>query len=94
MSKTYRKADSGQLTGDGGRHYATPRYRDGSRGKPHRVVARGVPLADPDLERFGQAVVRAVLFEAGRQTDHATTRPVRPLQDRARPTPARPKGRP
>ena len=64
MSKTYRKNPDGAVTGDGGRHYATPRYQPGSRRKPHRIVARPVRRDPPDLEALGRAVVKAALSEA------------------------------
>jgi hypothetical protein len=94
MSKTYRTNNSGRLTGDSGRHYAARRYRPGSRRKPHRVVARAVRREEPDLRRFGEAVLRAAMFEstvaktADRQKHGVSA------SDGTRPLPSRPEGRP
>ena len=95
MSKTYRTSSSGGLTGDGGRHYAIPRYRPGSRRKPHRLVARAIRRDQPDLERFGEAVVRAALSQAEQPTvETGVRRSDRPLTNRRRPLPPRTQGQP
>lgn len=64
MSKTYRKSGGGSQCSDSGYHYKTPRYKAGSRGKTHQIVARGVKHSQPDMQRFGQAIVRSALLAA------------------------------
>jgi hypothetical protein len=94
MSKTYRRTSDGQITGDGGQHYATPRYRPDSRRKSRHIVARGVHRERPDLERFGQAAVRAALAEKERGAGHGQAELTRSRVNRTRPLPIRPKRRP
>lgn len=61
MSKTYRSNGDGRTHSDGGRHYSTPRYRPGSRQKPHRIVVTVTRRDQPDLTRLVRELRRAAL---------------------------------
>jgi hypothetical protein len=86
MSKTYRRTSDGQLSGDGGRHYATPRYRPGTRRKPRRIVANGVRRQPPDLERLGEAIIRAAASQAANTAVKHPARPGTPPRANLRPS--------
>jgi hypothetical protein len=94
MSRTYRRGTDGQTTADGGRYQAKPRYRPGSRRKQHQITANPIRRQPPDLEQFGQAIVRAALTESPEPDDGTKTQPYHPVGNRTRPTPTRPKSHP
>lgn len=75
MSHTYRRSDEGGPRSDGGRQYASPRYRPGTRGKPHRITAVGVRRESPDLERLSRAIARAALQQTVGQTGQPNNSP-------------------
>lgn len=64
MAKTYRNNADGTVRSDGGRTFASPRYRPGSRRKPRRIIVTAVRRAEPDLERFGRAIIEAAIAQA------------------------------
>jgi hypothetical protein len=64
MSRTYRNKPDGSVGGDGNYRYQIPRYKVGSRKKTHHIVASGVRHENPDIQRFGEVVVRSALIEA------------------------------
>lgn len=68
MAKTYRNNADGSVRTDGGRTYATPRYRPGSRRKPRRIIVTPVRRETPDLERFGRAIIDAAMTQAALET--------------------------
>jgi hypothetical protein len=68
MSKTTRNGGDGTIRTDGGRHYSRPRYRPGSRQRQRQLSTRPVRRRDPDLGRFGRAVVEAALAQAEAET--------------------------
>lgn len=61
MSRTYRHGADERIDSDGRRNYSTPRYRPGSRSKPHQIVAIGVHRDQPDVTRLARAIARLVL---------------------------------
>jgi hypothetical protein len=69
MSKTYRNNSDGNRCSDGGRHYSSPRYRPGTRQKPHQIVAIPKRHAKPDLDALTRAIARAALEQASRRSD-------------------------
>jgi hypothetical protein len=85
MSKTYRRTSDGQLSCDGGPHYATPRYRPGTRRKPRRIVASGVRREPPDLERLGEAIMRAAASQVANTAVKHPARPGTPPRANLRP---------
>ncbi len=80
MSRTYRQ-DKIDPWGDGRRsssrtdgnsrrrQYSTPRYKSGSRRKPHRIVATAVRREPPDLDRLLRAIAQAALEQTSKETN-------------------------
>lgn len=75
MSRTYRHNKTGRWddehrlssSSDANqrrRQYATPRYRSGSRRKPHHIVVTGVRREPPDLDPLMRAIARAAPGQA------------------------------
>jgi hypothetical protein len=62
----------------GARRYSNPRYRSGSRAKPHQIVARPVRRNPPDLGAFGRAFVQAAVNQAAVQSGDGCLPAVRP----------------
>ncbi|MCL2468135.1 MAG: hypothetical protein FWF21_12870 [Micrococcales bacterium] len=80
MGKTYRRNASGGYRTEGGQKKASTRpksrSKDGSSGryqtaKQRQIVATAVHRSDPDLKRFGRAIIESAMRRAELQNNRA-----------------------